>query len=403
GKRVIQAEAFTELREAWDEYPGMLKTLQDRNYTLGINRLVFHVFVHNPWVGRRPGMTLGGVGTYLQRDQTWWPASSGWVAYTQRCQWLLQQGRPVADIAVFTGSEIPRRAVLPERLTGTLPGLMGAATVNREAARLRNAGEPVTKFPNGVSHAANMADPAAWIDPLRGYAYDSYNEDALLRLATVQNGRVAFPGGASYAMLVLPGPYPLSPDPAMISLPAARRLLELVRGGATLLIADTAAAFHVGGLGGEDAAVQAVFHELMTGKVGRGRVICGPWKGATLGAIGLGRDFEATESGAWATGIAYTHRRAPGEDIYFISNQLGRPRRLFLSLRAAGRIPEGWDAVTGQRGAMPGWQTRAGRTTLPLTLAANGSIFIVLREKAEERGQPASEAGTIDRVRLQGP
>src|SRR6185312_4153665 len=81
----------------------------------------------------------------------------------------------------------------------------------------------------------------------------------------------------------------------------------------------------------------------------------------------------------------------------------GRPRRLFLSLRAAGRIPEGWDAVTGQRGAMPGWQTRAGRTTLPLTLAANGSIFIVLREKAEERGQPASEAGTIDRVRLKGP
>jgi hypothetical protein len=79
GKPVIQAEAFTELRMAWDEYPGMLKTLQDRNYALGINRLVFHVFTHNPWMDRRPGMTLDGVGTFLQRDQTWWRPGKAWV------------------------------------------------------------------------------------------------------------------------------------------------------------------------------------------------------------------------------------------------------------------------------------------------------------------------------------
>jgi len=60
GKSLIQAEAFTELRLAWDEYPGMLKPLQDRNYALGINRMVFHVFTHNPWMDRKPGMTLDG-------------------------------------------------------------------------------------------------------------------------------------------------------------------------------------------------------------------------------------------------------------------------------------------------------------------------------------------------------
>lgn len=41
GKNIVQAEAFTQLRNAFTEYPAMLKTLQDRNYAQGINRLVF--------------------------------------------------------------------------------------------------------------------------------------------------------------------------------------------------------------------------------------------------------------------------------------------------------------------------------------------------------------------------
>ena len=35
GKNIVQAEGFTELRMAWDEHPGMLKTLADRNFALG--------------------------------------------------------------------------------------------------------------------------------------------------------------------------------------------------------------------------------------------------------------------------------------------------------------------------------------------------------------------------------
>ncbi len=93
GKPVIQAEAFTSLRMQWDEHPGMLKALGDRNYALGINRLVYHVFTHNPWPDRKPGMTLDGVGLYFQRDQIWWKAGRAWVEYAERCQRMLQQRR----------------------------------------------------------------------------------------------------------------------------------------------------------------------------------------------------------------------------------------------------------------------------------------------------------------------
>ena len=82
----------------------------------------------------------------------------------------------MADVAVFTGEEIPRRAVLPESLVSTLPGLVGADVVAREAERLANRGQPQREMPDGVTHSANMADPEDWVDPLGGYAYDSSTE-----------------------------------------------------------------------------------------------------------------------------------------------------------------------------------------------------------------------------------
>lgn len=113
GKNVIQAEGFTEIRGTWDEDPAMLKPLLDRNYALGINKLFFHVFTHNPWLDRAPGMTLDGIGLFYQRDQTWFRESSAFVDYATRCQTLLQKGTPVVDIAV-----LPVRRCLGVPFTG---------------------------------------------------------------------------------------------------------------------------------------------------------------------------------------------------------------------------------------------------------------------------------------------
>ncbi|MCD8290166.1 MAG: DNA-binding protein, partial [Prevotella sp.] len=138
GKNIILAEGFTEVRGTWDEHPGMLKALLDRNFCLGINGLVFHVNTHNPWLDRAPGMTLDGIGTFFQRDNTWWNEMPAFTAYISRCQALLQYGSPVVDLAVYTGDETPRRAILPERLVTTLPGLFGSDAIAKENERLAN-------------------------------------------------------------------------------------------------------------------------------------------------------------------------------------------------------------------------------------------------------------------------
>ncbi len=406
GKPIVQAEAFTELRFNWDEHPALVKTLGDRSFALGINRFAMHVFAHNPWLDRRPGMTLGPTGLFFQRDQTWWGPGRAWVDYIKRCQALLQTGRPVADVAVFTGEELPRRAVLPERLVSTLPGVFGADVVKRESERLANRGLPMREMPRGVTASANISDPADWLDPLRGYAYDSINRDALLRLATVRNGCIELPGGARYALLVVPGVRPMAPDAGLMTPEVAAHLADLAEAGAKIILGQRpqrspslegypACDAHVSTLMGRVGFTPPQPGSPVPDTVGEGSggvnptlhaVVQAPFKAESFETLGLARDFVATESnGKRAGDIAWAHRATPEVDIYFVSNQRDQARTVEVSLRVSGRVPELWDPMSGEIRPASQWRMAGGRTVLPLRLDANGSIFVVLREPTTAR------------------
>ncbi|WP_290395993.1 glycosyl hydrolase, partial [uncultured Duncaniella sp.] len=341
GKNIIQAEGFTELRGTWDETPATLKTLLDRNYALGINRIFYHVNTHNPYLDKKPGMTLDGIGLFFQRDNTWFAdGGKGLTDYMRRAQALLQYGTPVTDIAVFTGEEIPRRAVLPDRLVPSLPGIFGAERVESERVRLANVGQPLRTKPVGVSHSANMADPEKWVNPMRGYNYDSMNKDALLRLAKAENGCLTLPGGASYRVLVLPMAHPLMPD-TTLSPEVRAKVDELVKAG-------------------------VVVPQL-------------PYVNDDFSAYGLERDVKVPENVAW------THRRHDGDnvDLYFISNQEEQPREFTASFRVSGRVPELWNPMTGRIDRNLDWTSDNGRTDVKMNLDGAESAFIVFREPTQ--------------------
>lgn len=333
GKRLVQAEGFTQIRGVWDEHPGMLKPLLDRNFALGINKMFYHVYVHNPYMNRKPGMTLDGIGLFFQRDQTWWKQGKAFVDYTTRCQALLQYGVPVTDVAVFTGEEIPRRSILPERLVSSLPGIFGKERVESEKIRLANIGEPQRELPVGVHHSANMADPEKWVNPMRGYAYDSFNRDALLRLAEVKDGRMVLPGGASYKVLVLPLARPMNPDNLPLSKEVQTKVEVLRKAG-------------------------VIIPEL-------------PYEADDFSLYGLERDVIVPEN------IAWTHRRGEDADVYFIANQQEKEREFTVSLRIEAGQPELWNPVTGEINRAFSWRKENGRTLVDVKLAANESVFIV--------------------------
>ncbi len=400
GKNIVQAEGFTELRMMWDEHPAMLKPLIDRNFALGVNRLFFHVQTHNPWLDRAPGITLGTVGLFFNRDQTWWKPGKAFVAYIERCQQLLQEGRPVTDVAVFTGECLPRRSILPDRLLKTLPGVFGEEVVESERIRMQNEGQPQRRIPKDVKHSANMADPENWLDPLNGYKYDSFNKDALLRLASVNDGRIVLSTGASYDVLVLPGVRRMNPNPEYMSLATLKKLYELIEDGAKVVISQKPE--FSPGIDKDEKAIQKLAKKIWGGNwdqtetlfyksIGKGVVFKSPILWDDFSFLELAPDFQAFENDKPAKDIAWSHRKSEKREIYFISNQQNQKRSITVSLRVIGKLPEIYDPVTGEGYAAENFELSSSKTEVHLSLYPNQSLFILLENESKLIGQSKQE------------
>ena len=292
GKNIVQAEGFTEVRGVWDETPASIKALLDRNFALGMNRLFFHVNTHNPWLDRKPGMTLDGIGLFFQRDQTWYPEAKPFVDYITRCQTWLQKGRPVVDIAVYTGEEIPSRAFTPDRLVTMLPGLFGAERVVSENKRLANVGQPMEESPVGVRHSAGILDLKDWINPLHGYQYDSMNKDALTRwLEDMEDPKNYYI--PRYHVLVIPQGIHISKE--------TQQMIEKLRGYGITIIDK-------------------------------------PYKENTLPNL--------QPDAVLPDGIAFTHRKNGSSHYYFLSNQTDSVRIFRAKFRIDHRISTIIDPVS---------------------------------------------------------
>lgn len=319
GRTIAGSEAYTELRIKWDETPRMLKPLGDHHFAEGINRLYLHVSAMQPWTDRLPGMTLMGVGTFFGRNQSWWPMAGAWLSYLARSQALLQQGRPVVDVAMFLGEDIPLRAALPEDLPVALPP---------------------------------------------GYQYDSINRDALMRTGRVENGRLVLDGGMRYAALLLPNGDRMSPD-------LAERLADFAQAG--LAIVGTAPEASVGARAPaeEDARVRAASVRMApisaTDTASLGRL---------LAARGTAPDLLAD-----TPDIEWAHRSGEGWDLYFITNQAVAPVTVGLSVRATGAV-HSWNADRAEIIPLAA-RERDGRTDFSLELEPSGSRLIVVTSPSE--------------------
>ena len=101
----MYAEAFTSSLDL-AHHPYTFKARGEELLCEGINHFVLHVYAlqtkdgvpgKNPWFG-----------TAFHRNTPWFMASRDWVKYLQRCHYMLQQGDPVADVAVYIGDFAPQ-------------------------------------------------------------------------------------------------------------------------------------------------------------------------------------------------------------------------------------------------------------------------------------------------------
>lgn len=106
GKVRAAAESFTTEAEEgrWKGTPHEYRVCGDeRGWLNGINQIVFHSYVHQPFTGAKPGLSLGRHGSQFNRNTTWWKEGRYWTDYVRRGQSLLQFGKPKAEFLVIGG------------------------------------------------------------------------------------------------------------------------------------------------------------------------------------------------------------------------------------------------------------------------------------------------------------
>lgn len=175
GRSRASAEAFTHMIRHWSVDPGRLKYAGDRAFAAGVNHFVWHTFTCSPDAFGVPGAEYFA-GTHVNRNVTWHREARAFVGYLGRCQWLLQQGQPVEDYAVYAGDRPYQNW-----------GLYREKPYDAARARL----------------------PA-------GYAYDLVDDASVLARLTLRDGRLVLPSGISYGALVWDPEFPDEPlNPAV--------------------------------------------------------------------------------------------------------------------------------------------------------------------------------------------
>lgn len=331
GLPVAAAESFTGSQ--CDMHPAKMKPLADAALANGINRFVVLGGNHQPWDDRRPGVDEDRFFLPFQRHNTWWQFSGAFWSTLARSSQMMREGLPAIDILYHLGNDTPLKIV---------------------TSRMR----PV---------------------PPDGYDYDVCGDEILLR-TSVQDGRLSLPGGMSYHLLILAGG-------DRMTLPALRKLRELLADGATVLapakpvgspsLADGAAS---------DEEIRRIADELWGSepiaprgmrKIGRGRLAWGMPPAELLIKLGIPKDFEAVPPGRERTDLLFAHRRTLTEDIYFVSNHRSESVTFTGVFRVQDRVPQAWNPETGQISALPGFRANQGRIEVPLRLEQTSSIFVV--------------------------
>jgi hypothetical protein len=325
GKKIVGAEAFTaDGNDKWESHPASMKELGDWAFCEGINRFVFHRYAAQPWINptRVPGMAYGPYGVHYDRTQPWWEQSKPWNEYLARCQYLLQQGLFVADVAYLQPEGAPRSFSPP-------------------------AGAEIAPKIRG------------------GYNFDGCTPEVVLERMSVKNGRIVLPDGMSYAVLVLP-------DVETMTLKLLRKISQLEEQGALIIGGrkPPQKSPSLGDMGAGDAEVKRLADKLWSG----GKIITGKTVAEVLTAHGVKPDFSAKPI------LRYIHRTIGDAEVYFVAN--GEPKEVMstAAFRVTGKQPEFWWPESGLTSDATAFEQKDGVTQIPLKLGPSESVFVIFRK-----------------------
>ncbi|RKZ60563.1 MAG: hypothetical protein DRQ44_12605 [Gammaproteobacteria bacterium] len=327
-----------------------MKDQSDWALALGVNRFVYHTFAHKPLGDQhRPGMTMGPYGVHWDRGQTWWPMVEAYHKYISRSSHMMQQGQAVSDILYLTPEGSPM----------------------------------VFRSPNDA-----LKENGA-IPDKKGFGFDGCSPKMLIERASVENGKIVFPGASSYEIMVLPNFETMTPELLL-------KITSLVENGAKIIGNPPLKSPSLVDYPNCDNKVKTLAEKLWgtaqvpvnrsERKYGEGTIY---WGGKLrnntcddlypayentknlLRQLNIYEDFTSSNNN-----IRFGHRKTAGKDIYFIANRTESFQTTDCVFRIEGE-PELWNSVTGESRRIADYSVENGFTSIPLEFFPYESFFIV--------------------------
>ncbi len=339
GKSKIWAESCTAAGNPFGRYPYVMKQRVDRFFTEGINASLLHLVIHQLDTPEEPGLAAW-FGNEFNRKNTWFEQLDLFTDYLRRCNYVLQQGRYVADAAYFIGEDAPKMT-----------------------------GECNPPLPEG-------------------YSFDYINADILKNHAKVKDGRLVLDSGMEYSVLVLPNQDTMRPE-------MLKCIEKFVKDGLTVVGPAPVRSPSLEGYPQADAAVREIASTMWTDgakvtELGKGRVFAaGTTMQEVFDAINLRPDLSVP---AGEQMPLFIHRTLKDAQIYFIANPTEQAISINPTFRAAtGLQPQLWNPANGTVRTLPQFMPAADNgITVPVQLEPLESAFIVFRKDA------ASATGTLN-------
>ncbi len=339
GRPVTSTETWTWLHSpAFRATPLDMKAEADLHFLQGINQLIGHGWPYSPPIAGEPGWRFYAAAAFNSHNP-WFPVMPDLTAYLQRMSFLLRQGAPDNDVAVYLPTD--------DAWAGFSAGKV---SVDRSMDALLG--------PDLIPQILNA-----------GYNFDFIDDRAIAAV------------NVPYRVLILPGV-------ERIPFKTLQWLQTFVQGGGVVIATRRLPSLAPGfkDAGEESARVDALVHTLFDGRERRAQFVRDEQTlGETLTRLSP-PDFPVINA---RSAMGFIHRKLPWGDIYFVANTSNQPVDTTATVRVTGMSAEWWDPFNG-KAARADVRLSGSHTIVPLKLAPYESRVLVF---SKQHGNSPADSG----------
>jgi hypothetical protein len=334
GKPVTSSETWTWLHSpAFRATPLDMKAEADLHFLQGINQLVGHGWPYSPEIAGEPGWRFYAAAVFNNHNP-WWLVMPDITRYLQRVSFLLRQGKPANDVALYlpTADARARFTAGKDSIDRSMDGLIG---------------------PNVIPQILDA-----------GYNVDFIDDQAIERV------------GVQHPVLILPGV-------ERMPLATYRKIQEYAGKGGIVIATRRTPSLAPGLVEAEKETPQIQELSRTLFEVPGGHFV--------RDEQSLGKELSAvfkpdivTEPKAVALG--FIHRKLDSGDIYFVANTSNKHVRTQITFRVSGLEAELWDPFTGVVSSLDD----------ALELEPYESRVVVFSSQHHQRGGKQRRTGALD-------